>query len=91
LLGNDLHIETELDKTIKKLLLCWQLYACTQGADLMREIVSNTIFTYSSQNWSTVKTIDDENPTFEMHDDIRNGQIDDQLVSGRANVLVSEM
>jgi hypothetical protein len=38
-----------------------------------------------------VKAVDDENPTFEMHDDIRNGQVDHQLVSGGANVLVSEM
>ena len=48
-------------------------------------------FTYSSKDWSSMETIDDENPTFEMHDDIRNGQIDDQLVSGGSNVLISEI
>ena len=47
-------------------------------------------FTYSSKNWSSVETVNDENPTFKMHNDIRNGQIDDQLVSGRSNVLISE-
>jgi hypothetical protein len=49
------------------------------------------VFTYSTKNWASMEPVNYENPTFEMHDDIRNGQIDDQLVSGRSNVLISEI
>jgi len=47
-------------------------------------------FTNSSKHWTSVKSVDDEDPALHVHDDVGQGKVDHQLVARCTDILISE-
>ena len=46
--------------------------------------------TQSSKNWASMKSVENEDPALEVHDHVRDGKVDHQLVTRGPDILVSE-